>query len=99
MGTATLVRKLAGTWKGDARLYRCDPPMQYRAHWGDTETKPAEFVIVSGVDHGFACETYIFPATPEGEVADWGELDGSFQGCVNHALALQGAGYSVTEVA
>lgn len=92
MGTATFVRNLDG-WRGDARLYRCEPPMQY-GH--DEEPKPAEYVIVSGVFAMFSGpETYIFPATADGEVADWGELDGSFQGGINHEEALSGAGYEI----
>jgi hypothetical protein len=99
MGKATFIRKLDG-WTGDARLYRCDPPMQYREYWGVEATKPAEFVVVSGTHVPYSgTETYIFPATADGEVADWGELEGSFRGGIDHERALEGAGYSVAEVA
>jgi len=46
-------------------------------------------------------ETYIFPAKKSGdifEVADWGELNGSYRGGFDHAEALKGAGYEVRSV-
>ena len=38
-------------------------------------------------------ETFIFPSDNTGEVVDWGELPGSFQGRADHAEALRRAGY------
>ena len=40
----------------------------------------SNYVVVSGVDDFYVCETYIFPADERGNVLDWGELPGSFQG-------------------
>ena len=86
-GTATLVRVLEslpseGKWSGKARLYAMIPA--YCGH---------DFVVVSGIHNAFTTETYIFPSNSEGMVTDWGELQGSFKGDVDHALALRNAGY------
>ena len=40
-------------------------------------------------------ETFIFGANGAGEIIDWGELEGSYQGGSDHALALRNAGYEV----
>ena len=56
-----------------------------------------DHVIVSAVVAMFSGpETYIFPANDKGEITDWGELDGSFKGDLDHAQALRNAGYEVT---
>lgn len=84
--TATLVRKLSG-FNGDARLYRLSEP-----HDGH------DLVIVSAVVVMFSGpETYIFPADESGEVTDWGEMDGSFRGELDHEQALSNAGYEVSQ--
>ncbi|GAA4762320.1 hypothetical protein [Microbacterium gilvum] len=94
---ATLVRKLRGSWSGDARLYRLEPPLPAQ-DWDGNETG-GEYsqVIVSAVvvQYTGKPETYIFPATADGEIASWNELPGSFQGDLDHAAALRGAGYEV----
>jgi hypothetical protein len=82
---ATKVKEISG-WTGDAALYRLDEP-----HEG------ADHVIVSAtVAMLSGPETYIFPASAEGEVTDWGELEGSFRGGLDHAEALRRAGYQLT---
>lgn len=66
-------------------LWKMDPP-----HEG------CEFVRSSAadtIDHG--PETYLFPCDNEGNVTDWGELEGSFVGDMNHESAIRGAGYVV----
>jgi hypothetical protein len=82
-GKAVLVRKLTG-FTGSAKLYRLDPPLEGN-----------EFVAVSATVAYRWPETYIFPADESGNVLDWGELDGSFRGALDHAAALEGAGYEV----
>lgn len=52
---------------GDAALFRLEPPLV-----ADGET--IEFVAVSSINNMWAYETMIFPATPEGEVLDFGDL-------------------------
>ena len=83
---ATFIKKLEG-FTGDARLFRCDPPLA-----------ASKFVIVSAVMAMFSGpETYIFPATKDGKIANWGELPGSFRGALDHNEALENAGYTVAE--
>lgn len=81
---ATIIRKLEN-YTGDAVLVECE------------EGGPLpRFVVVSATVAPFSgAETYIFAANEEGEVDDWSELDGSYRGGLNHAEALQGAGYEL----
>lgn len=95
----TELRWTKGRPDGVARVYRCDPPMPWRKY-GVGEDRTAEYVIVSAVPHVLVGdpETYIFPASigPDGvDVDDWGELDGSYRGGMDHEEALRGAGYEV----
>lgn len=98
-GTATLVQKLDG-FTGDARLYRLSPPLPtFDPEWdvGDP-SEPAEYVVVSGTVVPYSgAETYIFAADEAGRVLTWRELNGSFRGGIDHAGALRGAGYTITE--
>jgi len=97
--TATLLRHLDG-WKGDARLYRLTPPLTEDRSWLAEPDATHEYVIVSGVTaFGGGEETFIFPALKDGHVKSWGEVEGSFQGSIDHAEALRGAGYEITEAA
>ena len=81
---ATFVKQIP-KGKGDMRLYHCD-----------TGGCLPEYVIVSAVNAVFSGpETYIFEANDKGEVVDYGELEGSFRGELNHAKALANAGYSI----
>jgi hypothetical protein len=53
-----------------------------------------EFVIVSATYVApTGPETYIFASDKKGNITDWGELDGSFRGDLDHAEALRLAGY------
>jgi hypothetical protein len=93
MNTATLVR--TGLLKGNANLYRVDPPVTYEDYDKDAAAT-TEYVIVSAAVVPYSGpETYIFPANASGEVTDWGELDGSYKGGLDHDEALRGAGYEV----
>lgn len=92
--TAAFVRTLTG-FRGDARLYRVSPPMAGRS-WMSDETATHDYVVVSAADVMFSGpETYIFPADEDGNVVDWGEVDGSFRGALDHERALHEAGYTV----
>ena len=87
---ATFIKRLSD-WKGDARLFKLSEPTKYEG--GETE-----YVVVSAAVALFSGpETYIFPANDSGEVADWGELDGSFQGDLDHERALRRAGFHIEE--
>jgi len=93
-GKATLTKKMGG-WTGDARMYRCDPPMPYTGY-DDKDNRialTADFVIVSATYALYSGpQTYIFPADGN-DVTDWEELAGSFRGSIDHARALRNAGY------
>ena len=82
-------------FNGDARVYELDPPIS----GGYNEGGPYQYVIVSAADVMFSGpETYIFPAEKTGDVfdvAEWGELDGSFRGGLDHTKALSDAGYTI----
>jgi hypothetical protein len=96
--TATFIKQVNG--QGDGRVYRLDPPIECE-RWGDDDEKePAssEYVWVSAANVMFTGpETYIFACDAEGKVTDWGELEGSFRGGLDHAKALAGAGYTIKE--
>lgn len=87
MKTATLVDPELIGWSGDARLYKLDPPLANN-----------EYVVVSAVVVPFDSgpETYIFASDDSGNVKDYLELDGSFKGGLDHAAALNGAGYEIS---
>lgn len=91
MATATFIRKIPRGFSVDARLYRVDPPMP-----GYDENDPlTEYVVVSASSRFNSPETYIFAADAKGKVTNWLELPGSFQGRLDHAKALKGAGYEI----
>ena len=100
MGTAVLVCTLS-QWRGTAALYRVDPPVQFAekaAPGEDMFSCLTYYVSVSAVDVPFSGpETYIFAADKNGDALSWGELAGSFQGGMDHAKALAGAGYTIVE--
>jgi hypothetical protein len=94
MKQAVFVKNLEG-WKGDAKLYKMLPPL-VSTDYDDKSVETHEFVIVSAVVAMYSGpETYIFPATEEGEAKDYMELEGSFRGGLDHAEALRAAGYEV----
>lgn len=93
---ATFVKDVDG-FSSKARLYAVEPPVAY-SEWDDGEElqREAGHVIVSATIAPFTgAETYIFPATPGGNVLNWGELDGSFRGALDHERALREAGYAI----
>ena len=91
MNTAKQITTLDG-WQGDARVYELDPPL-------DDDPEHWRYVIVSAVVAIFSGpETSIFPAEKRGdmfETVNMLELDGSFQGALDHKKALANAGYEV----
>lgn len=91
MKTAKRIKRIEG-WKSDAWLYELSEPIV------DYDEGKHSHVIVSAVVAMYSGpETYIFPATADGEIVSWGELDGSFRGALDHNQALENAGYSVQE--
>ena len=94
--TATYLQDWSGRPEGDARVYEVNPPVT------DTDGNVTSFVIVSAVPYvlGGDPETYIFAAKRKGrgfDIADWCELHGSFQGAMDHELALSNMGYEVAK--
>jgi hypothetical protein len=87
--TATFVKNLG--WRGDARLYKLSEPYALEDYEG--ETTNIDYVIVSGINNEFGIETFIFPAKEDGEAISMGELEGSFKGAIDHAMALENFGY------
>lgn len=91
--TATEIRRLDG-WRGDARLYRLDPPMvEDRSRQGEDSRTHHHVIVSAVVAYYTGPETYIFPAMSDGSPVDFGELDGSMRGTLDHAEALRNAGY------
>lgn len=82
--TAKKIKKDIPGMKGEAALYQLSTP-----HSGH------EFVVVSAVSVFGEPETYIFPADESGEVLGWAQLEGSFRGDLDHAQALENAGYEL----
>jgi hypothetical protein len=91
MNTATPIKPVP--FRGDAALYRLDPPMEGRGGAAN------EYVVVSAVDEQVYSirvrETYIFAADKDGKVTDWIELPGSLKDTTSHTEALAAAGYTL----
>lgn len=86
---ARLVRITRQDERFDQRLYAVEPAAEYCR--GTTA-----FLWVSAAVVPYrGPETYVFPANSKGRVLDWGELDGSFKGGLDHEQALRNAGYEV----
>ena len=99
--TATLIKDKLEGFRGHAALYRLTPPIK-DYEWSSEEVrKEYEYVIASAVTTmqigGDGPETYLFPATAEGEIVNFGELTGSMKGTLSHAEALLNAGYSLAK--
>ncbi len=96
---AKFLKNMRGSFTGDARLYELSKPVTFDKGYDD-DSNPIQgetyFVVVSGTHVMFSGpETYVFPADQDGNVLDWGELDGSFRGDIDHEVALEGLGYKV----
>jgi hypothetical protein len=89
MKTAKLIKDNLTGFVGHAALYELTPAMV-------NEKKKHKYVICSSADAMFTgIETFIFPANKEGNVIDWGELDGSQRGTSSHSEVLSDAGYEL----
>ena len=108
MKTATFIKQLTENWRGDARLYELSEPVKCK-QYDEEDDDVTSFVIVSAVFKDFSNhplesllatpddgnETYIFPASKDGDVLDWIKLPGSFKGALDHARALRDAGFTI----
>lgn len=91
-GTATPLGQPRGVWRGLARLYRLDPPMQTEDYGS------VGHVIVSAVNAmPSGPETFIFPATPDGKAIAMAELPGSYIGGMDHQAALRMSDYELSD--
>ena len=81
---AKLLKDVSENFKGDARLYELSEPLEGHSN-----------VVVSAVSAYGRPETFIFGSDEEGNITNWLELPGSFQGDINHNKALEGAGYII----
>lgn len=101
MKKATYLKTVKAGFGITQKLYRLDPPLEESSFLNDKVVTSHQHVIVSAAKHGEGMfqihETYIFPASAEGEVTGWGELPGSIKGTTSHEEALREAGYEVIE--
>lgn len=75
--------------RGERRLFRMVPPLA--AAWG--EDGEHTYVIASAAVVPFSGpEVYLFPATPDGEIESYSELDGSMRGTLDIDSVVRGAG-------
>jgi hypothetical protein len=77
----------------DAKIYALSAPCVYNNTY--TNYVAVSAVPWVGSPGRSKPETYIFPTDAMGQVLDWGELPGSFQGGMDHARALKGLGYEI----
>lgn len=78
MKTATLINSRVSESGAQQRTYKLSKPLDGHS-----------IVVVSAVNAPFSGpETYIFPGDEDGKVTDWGELDGSYRGGLDHEEAL-----------
>jgi len=98
MKTAKEIAQLAD-WRGDARVFELSEPTEYEGYNGEYVPMKTSYIIVSAADVPYSGpETYIFPARKVGDVfepIDMMELEGSYRGGLDHAEALEGAGYAI----
>ena len=96
-GVATFIKDIKN-WKGDAQLFKLDSKVPYDYNYDkEVMEKETQYVIVSAVVAYSGPETYIFPADRNGKFLDWGELNGSFQGGLDHKKALNGLGFKIVK--
>ena len=93
MNTAILIETTMPRSGIEQRHYQLEPPVTCTDPWDESE-RTIKYVVVSATFAEFTGpETYIFEADKDGEITNWVELDGSFQGEKNHNRALANIGY------
>jgi hypothetical protein len=77
------------------KIYRLDPPIP-SDHYDRSVPESFQYVVVSAAEVMYSGpETYIFGSDESGEILSFSELEGSFQGALDHEQALRNAGYEV----
>lgn len=82
--TAEFVRNLEG-FRGEVKLYKLSKPVPYY-NYSEEPLPLTDHIVISAVN--FPMETFIFPATSNGEVINWAELPGSEKYIMDHDRAL-----------
>ena len=83
-------------FNGNAKLWILSEEIPHGNMWDDDEPPigHTKYVVTSAANVVFSgSETYIFPCTEQGKVLDWGELDGSYKGGLDHEQAIENAGW------
>lgn len=97
--TAMFLRDVSENFKGTARLYRVKPKAVWYEWPEDSDKRvrrTTRFIVTAATEVPYSGpETYIFPADRSGKVKDWGELEGSYKGGLDHDEAIQRAGYTL----
>jgi hypothetical protein len=93
MKTAIRLKDVSEHFTGEAELFALDPPLEGYSRVIVSATQGNKEFLLPWP------ETYIFAADQNGEVADWGELEGSFKGAMDIPKALANAGYTIIEEA
>jgi len=92
MRTATKLKDLNSTQV----LWELSEAVEFDYDYEADEYRRETNFVVTSVPYNPALvgpETYIFPADQEGEILNWGELDGSFKGGMDHSQAIERAGF------
>ena len=98
MKTAKLIKDVSENFNGKACLYELSVPIAEYSWDEDEKPNTHKFVICSTAHAIYSGpETYIFPANENGEVVDWGELEGSMRGNYSHEECLESAGYKLIQ--
>lgn len=96
-GRAYLVREPLEGFNGHAGLYRLDPPVAHSVWDEEAEADveiTTEYVIASSIVAISGPETLVFPATAEGRITSFREVDGVRD--LSHERALERMGYRIT---
>lgn len=88
--TAEFVKEGRGNSHANWKLYKLSHPVATES-WNAEQNAPFEYVCVSASNVPYSGpETYVFAADVDGNITDWGELDGSFRGALDFEQALNG---------
>lgn len=91
---------IKGGLEADQRVFMMDPPLdgnEFVCVSATTMNKIARLANSYGVNLKLEPETYIFACDAAGFITNYGELEGSYRGGMNHAQALMNAGYEIVE--
>jgi hypothetical protein len=92
--------KSLDNFRGEAMLFRMEPSLESYDYVVVSAINPKPWEELGEMAKAlFQPETYIFGADPDGNVINWGELPGSFQGAMDIPRALAQAGYEIKEQA